>query len=61
MKELGKREAEFQYKNLVNEKLNEYKQSMKNIKDQYDHLIEQKEAQFKKFIDEANSYTVSKK
>ena len=45
MKEMGKKEAELQYKTIINQKLVEYKQDMKNIKDQYDHLIQEKEDQ----------------
>ena len=31
MKDMGKREAELQYKHMLNEKQNEYKLTMKNI------------------------------
>jgi hypothetical protein len=43
MSDLGKREAEMQYKQTLNEKQIEYKNKMKNVKDQYEHLIACKE------------------
>lgn len=61
LKEMGKREAEIGYKTMVNEKQAEYKHDMKNIKEQYEHLIAAKTEEHNKFIAEANAYTVDKK
>ena len=61
LKEMGKREAEMQYKMIVNEKQAEYKHDMKNIKEQYEHLLTAKTEEQSKFMTEANAYTVQKK
>lgn len=61
MKDMGKREAELHYKQLLNDKQAEYKQTQRNIKDQYQHLLVTKEEQLKTFMREAESYTKDKK
>jgi len=42
LSEMGQREAEMQYKRMLNEKQVEYKNDMGNLTDQYEHLIEAK-------------------
>ena len=58
---MGKREAEMHYKMAINEKQAEPKQCIKNIKEQYEHLLDIKIEEQAKFVSEANSYSVEKK
>lgn len=50
MRELGKREAEFEYKCVLNEKQAQHKSGIKNLKDQYEHLLNEKEYQYSQFF-----------
>ncbi len=61
MMEIGKKEAEFVYKRETFSKTNDHKQQIKNLKEQYDHLIEQADSEHSKFVSEANGYTKTKK
>ena len=61
MREMGKKEAEIEYKMMLNTKMDEYEDSLKNIKEQYEQLIMEKDAQKNQFMNEANSYTTTKK
>lgn len=36
---MGKKEAEILYKNTLNDKYVSFNKTMKNIKDQYEHLL----------------------
>jgi len=44
MREMGKKEAEIEYKMMLNTKMDEYEDSLKNIKEQYEQLIMEKYA-----------------
>lgn len=61
MQDMGRREAELQYRMILNEKKNEYKQASKNVKEQYEHLIKAKDEELQKFMNDANKYTQEKK
>ena len=61
MKQMGQREAEFHAKQDMHERSEKYKQEIKNIKEQYEHIIQQEESKLKKFQEEADGYTISKK
>ncbi|CDW90581.1 UNKNOWN [Stylonychia lemnae] len=61
MKDMGKREAELMYKQQLNDKQIDYKKTMKNINEQYDHLIRTKDEELQKFLSDATKYTVEKK
>ena len=61
LKEMGKREAEMQYKMTVNERQAEYEANKKNLEEQYEHLLASKDDELKKFMDDATRYTMNKK
>ena len=61
MKELGKQEAEFEYKKQFSDQLKEHKQELRNVTAQYEHLLETKRAELQKFSDEFKRYHRQKK
>eukprot|EP00347_Sterkiella_histriomuscorum_P016482 403353010 len=61
LKDMGKREAEMQYKFQLSQMQEEYENSMRNIKEQYSHLISGKDQELRKFIADAEKYTNDKK
>ena len=61
MKEMGKREAEFDFKRSAAEAIDEQKAKMKNVQSQYEHLCEVKDVELDKFRKQCEVYSSSKK
>ena len=61
MKELGKREATQEFKKILDEQANQHKLEKNNLKNQYEYLLQQKEKDFEKFVNEFKEYHSQKK
>lgn len=61
MKDLGKREAESEYKNIVDTQKAQHKKEITNLKAQYEYLLKEKEKEFEKFVNEFKTYHAQKK
>ena len=61
MQTIGQREAEMIYKEKLFQVQNDFEERKKNLTDQYDHLITKKEADLRKFMDDAERYVKDKK
>lgn len=58
---IGQREAEIAFKERLFVVQSEFAETKKNISDQYEHIIEQKDEQMRKFMIEIEKYMVDKK
>jgi trans-aconitate methyltransferase len=61
MKDIGKREAEFEYKKQYYEQLKQHKKEVDNLTQQYTHLLQGKDVELNKFVDEFKRYHKEKK
>lgn len=61
MKDLGKREAEAKFKKALEDQSREHKREMTNLKNQYEYLLQEKEKDFEKFVNEFKEYHAQKK
>lgn len=61
MQTIGQREAEMKYKDKLYELQAQFEEKKRNLSEQYDHIIEQKDAEISKFVSEAQEYMKSKK
>jgi len=55
------REAEMKYKRTLATRLQEHKENVKNMKEQYEHLLEEKRKEKQKFEREAADYMHQKR
>lgn len=61
MQTIGKREAEMKYKEQLYAIQESFEERKKNIVEQYDHILEVKDGELKKFLADANKYISDKK
>lgn len=61
MKELGKQEAELEYKKQFAEQLKEHRQEVRNVTEQYEHILEGKTSELHRFTEEFKTYHKQKK
>jgi len=61
MKDLGKREAQIEYKGIIDEQKIQHKREVTNLKEQYEYLLSEKEKELEKFVNEFKVYHAQKK
>eukprot|EP00343_Euplotes_focardii_P003819 CAMPEP_0205812906 /NCGR_PEP_ID=MMETSP0205-20121125/17521_1 /ASSEMBLY_ACC=CAM_ASM_000278 /TAXON_ID=36767 /ORGANISM="Euplotes focardii, Strain TN1" /LENGTH=77 /DNA_ID=CAMNT_0053094375 /DNA_START=87 /DNA_END=320 /DNA_ORIENTATION=+ len=61
MRDIGKREAEKEYRKMLDEGNIQHQKEVDNLKNQYEYLLQDKEKQLEKFVNEFKEYHTQKK